>query len=126
MASTGIRRAGRTGEGMIAWVITSLSAALLTFTHCRVVIVDQLAPSLVLSAALIALNGCGRQVGSNGHRPPAVTVAAVEQQEVTKCDEFTGRTEAVKTVEIRLRVSRHIQEVRFQSDNWSRRATCSL
>jgi hypothetical protein len=30
----------------------------------------------------------------------AVTTAAVERQEVTKCDEFTGRTEAVGTVEI--------------------------
>src|SRR5688572_27152342 len=46
---------------------------------------------------------------------PTVTVAAVEQQEIVEWDEFTGRTEAIESVEVRPRVSGHIQEVRFQS-----------
>jgi multidrug efflux system membrane fusion protein len=44
-----------------------------------------------------------------------VTVAPVEQQELVEWDEFTGRTEAVEFVEVRPRVSGHIQEVRFSS-----------
>lgn len=47
--------------------------------------------------------------------PPAVTVAAAVQEPVVEWAEFTGRTEAVETVEVRPRVSGHIQEVRFES-----------
>jgi RND family efflux transporter MFP subunit len=47
--------------------------------------------------------------------PPKVTVAPVVQREVVEWEEFTGRTEAVETVEVRPRVSGHIQEVKFQS-----------
>jgi len=47
--------------------------------------------------------------------PPQVTVAAVEQQELTEWDEFTGRTAPVEYVEVRPRVSGHIQEARIQS-----------
>jgi RND family efflux transporter MFP subunit len=42
-------------------------------------------------------------------------VAAVEQQEIVEWEEFTGRTEAVEKVEVRPRVSGHIQDVRFDS-----------
>jgi RND family efflux transporter MFP subunit len=44
-----------------------------------------------------------------------VTVAPVHTREVVEWDEFTGRTEAMETVEVRPRVSGHIKEVRFQS-----------
>ena len=44
-----------------------------------------------------------------------MTVASVEQTEITEWEEFTGRTEAVEAVEVRPRVFGHIQEVRFQS-----------
>jgi hypothetical protein len=44
-----------------------------------------------------------------------VTVATVTEKKVIEWREFTGRTEAVETVEVRPRVSGHIQEVRFQS-----------
>ena len=47
--------------------------------------------------------------------PPKVTVAPVAQREIVEWEELTGRTEAVETVEVRPRVSGHIQEVRFQS-----------
>src|SRR3954468_23271265 len=57
-----------------------------------------------------------------GHNPPpaqppapSVTVAPVEQRPVVESDEFTGQTEPVETVEVRPRVSGHIEEVRFQS-----------
>jgi membrane fusion protein, multidrug efflux system len=47
--------------------------------------------------------------------PPAVTVAPVEHKELVEWDEFTGHTEAIENVEVRPRVSGHIQEVRFES-----------
>jgi len=67
-------------------------------------------------AALLFLAGCNRSAASALQPPPpVVTVAPVEQREITEWDEFTGRTEAVESVEVRPRVSGHIQEVRFQS-----------
>ena len=44
---------------------------------------------------------------------PAVTVAPVEQREISGWDEFTGRLEAVDAVEIRPRVSGYITRVTF-------------
>ena len=45
--------------------------------------------------------------------PPGVTVAEVEEREINEWDEFTGRIEAVGSVEIRPRVSGYIQRVAF-------------
>jgi membrane fusion protein, multidrug efflux system len=70
---------------------------------------------LVLSAALTLLSGCERSGAQPPPALPEVTVAPVIQQEIVEWDEFTGRTEAVEVVEVRPRVSGHIQEVRFQS-----------
>lgn len=46
---------------------------------------------------------------------PSVTVATVEQRVVTEYRELLGRVEAVESVELRPRVSGHIQEVRLQA-----------
>ena len=62
--------------------------------------------------------GCGKGTGSQqapAMVPPKVTVAPVVQRQVTEWEEFTGRAEAVENVEVRPRVSGHVQEVRFQS-----------
>jgi RND family efflux transporter MFP subunit len=60
--------------------------------------------------------GCSRsEAQPKSPPPPAVTVAPVEQREIVEWREFTGRTEAVESVEVRPRVSGYIQEVRFQS-----------
>jgi multidrug efflux system membrane fusion protein len=45
--------------------------------------------------------------------PPAVTVAAVPEREITEWDEFSGRFQAVNAVEIRPRVSGYIKRVAF-------------
>lgn len=45
---------------------------------------------------------------------PTVTVAAAVARQVTEWDEFTGRLEAVNTVEIRPRVSGYVARVRFR------------
>jgi multidrug efflux system membrane fusion protein len=67
----------------------------------------------ILSALL---SGCGSESAKSVPPPaPVVTVASVEQREITEWEEFTGRTDAVEAVEVRPRVFGHIQEVRFQS-----------
>src|SRR6478609_9501231 len=43
--------------------------------------------------------------------PPKVTVAPVEEQTVTDYRELLGRVDAIETVEIRPRVSGHIEQV---------------
>src|ERR1700678_3120325 len=67
----------------------------------------------VCAAAL--LSGCGKS-GEAGQAPPPpqVSVAEVLQKKVKDWDEFTGRFQAVETVEIRPRVSGYIDKVAFK------------
>ena len=71
--------------------------------------------ALALGAVITLFTGCGRSVAQQQPSPPSVTVAPVERKEMVEWDEFTGRIEAVDSVEVRPRVSGYIQEVRFQS-----------
>jgi RND family efflux transporter MFP subunit len=68
------------------------------------------------TAALIFL-GCSGHANPQAPQmqAPKVTVASVAQRNVVEWQEFTGRTEAIETVEVRPRVSGHIQDVGFQS-----------
>ena len=72
-------------------------------------------PPLALIALTSLSTGCSRSSAQQSPRPPAVTVAPVERKEIVEWDEFTGRIEAVESVEVRPRVSGYIQEVRFRS-----------
>jgi RND family efflux transporter MFP subunit len=45
--------------------------------------------------------------------PPQVTVASVIERDVTEWDEFTGRLQAVDSVDVRPRVSGYVSAVRF-------------
>ena len=67
----------------------------------------------VCAAAL--LSGCGKS-GQAGQAPPPppVSVATVLEKRVKDWDEFTGRFQAVETVEIRPRVSGYIDRVAFK------------
>jgi RND family efflux transporter MFP subunit len=47
--------------------------------------------------------------------PPKVTVAVVEERLVTEYEELIGRVDATETVELRARVSGHLESVRFQA-----------
>jgi RND family efflux transporter MFP subunit len=69
---------------------------------------------ILLAGALAA--GCGRLGGAaqSAPPPPDVTVATVIQKRVKEWDEFTGRFQAVETVEIRPRVSGYIDKVAFK------------
>lgn len=67
------------------------------------------------AAAVIASAACTSDAApETGHPPPPqVSVAEVVVQQVKHWDEFTGRVEAVESVEIRPRVSGYIEEVRY-------------
>ena len=65
----------------------------------------------VLSAALIA--GCSKGE-QQAFPPPQVNVAQVVQKQVQLWDEFSGRIEAVNTVELRPRVSGYLSAVHFR------------
>jgi len=74
-----------------------------------------LGATLLLAGVILTVAGSKR-----GHAPqamplPSVTIAPVENQVLVEWDEFTGRTEAVQSVEVRPRVSGYIQAVRFQA-----------
>ncbi len=72
----------------------------------------------LLPLALL-LAACGKPPAGGppgGQMPPApVTLAPVEQKELVEWEEFTGRVEAVETVELRPRVSGYITQVHFQA-----------
>lgn len=75
-------------------------------------------PHLLLFPALILLTACGqpKDAAPAGAMPPAsVTLAPVAQEELVEWEEFTGRVEAVETVELRPRVSGYITEVHFEA-----------
>jgi RND family efflux transporter MFP subunit len=46
--------------------------------------------------------------------PPPVTVAEPIQKEIVEWDEYTGRTDAVESVEVRPRVSGYIDQISFK------------
>jgi RND family efflux transporter MFP subunit len=75
--------------------------------------------TLVAGIALLMLGaGCDQENANQGQAeqkgaPPAVTVSQPVQREVTEWDEYSGRFDAVETVEMRARVSGHLSQVRF-------------
>ena len=74
-------------------------------------------PAAILSVTLAAtLSGCNSSEAKEGAAPPApeVSVAEVVARDVTQWDEFTGRIEAVESVEIRPRVGGYIEKVLYR------------
>ena len=61
--------------------------------------------------------GCGSQAAGNPRAaggPAAVVVVTPVEKELADFVEFTGRTDAVESVEIRARVSGYLKEIRFK------------
>src|SRR5262245_6361468 len=72
---------------------------------------------LPLSAVLLAavvLVGCDNKPAANEPQLPAVTVSRPLEKKITEWDEYTGRFVAVKTVEVRARVSGFINSIHFK------------
>jgi len=67
------------------------------------------------AGALLLTSGCGSSGGGaqSAPPPPQVSVAQVLERPVKDWDEFTGRMQAVESVEIRPRVSGYIDKVAF-------------
>jgi membrane fusion protein, multidrug efflux system len=74
----------------------------------------KLVVSLGLVLLLIAAGGC-KKAAAPAPGPLPVNVVAVIEKEVNEWDEFTGRLEAVESVEIRPRVSGYITEVHIEA-----------
>ena len=64
-------------------------------------------------AILLALAACTNTVAQQAPPPLQVAVAPVVERDVTEWDEFTGRLQAVDSVEVRPRVSGYVSAVRF-------------
>ncbi|MGH8230446.1 MAG: efflux RND transporter periplasmic adaptor subunit [Steroidobacteraceae bacterium] len=77
--------------------------------------VSTLVPVIVGAGLMLSLEGCGKSAGgSQSAAPPQVSVAQVLERKVKDWDEFTGRFQAVESVEIRPRVSGYIDQVAFK------------
>ena len=74
-------------------------------------------PFLIAAGILsiwLTTSGCKKQ-STPQQAPLPVNVVTVIEKEVNEWDEFTGRLEAVESVEIRPRVSGYITEIHFQA-----------
>jgi len=58
--------------------------------------------------------GCKQSTQAPALPPPPVTVATPVHKEIVEWDEYTGRTEAVESVQIRPRVSGYIDQITFK------------
>jgi membrane fusion protein (multidrug efflux system) len=65
-------------------------------------------------AALGALLGCNQSTAAKAPPPTEVVVATVAQEAVSIVREFTARTEAVPTVEVRARIPGMLEQVLFK------------
>lgn len=83
------------------------------FTNNRALRTTSLGVLLALSVAVIA--GCSGQAAENGMPPPpAVSVAPVLIKQISQWDDFSGRVEAVESVDLRPRVSGYIDRVNYE------------
>ncbi|MGR9086741.1 MAG: efflux RND transporter periplasmic adaptor subunit [Gammaproteobacteria bacterium] len=67
----------------------------------------------------MAMTGCSDQSESEGQKaqqqPPSVKIARPLAQDVTEWDDFTGRIDAVSSVDVRARVSGYLEKVNFKA-----------
>ncbi len=76
---------------------------------------SQRAGAVVVGTAIFMLSGCARKTpAAVPPPPPVVTVAQPVVREVTDYDEFPGRVEALKSVDIRARVGGYLDRIFFQ------------
>jgi RND family efflux transporter MFP subunit len=68
---------------------------------------------LLSMLGLLAIGGCG-QAPAPQAAPPDVTVAKVISRRIKDWDEYTGRFQAIDTVEVRPRASGYVEQVLFR------------
>ena len=98
-------------EGVLASARLQRMDPSITRTAFRFSRAARLAAPLALTVILAACTKTAAQQGSAP--PPEVAVAPVIERDVTEWDEFTGRLQAVDSVEVRPRVSGFVAAVRF-------------
>src|SRR5271169_4582843 len=76
--------------------------------------INNLAALVAAASSALVMAGCGKSAAPQAPPPPQVSVAQVLEKRVKDWDEFTGRFQAVETVEIRPRVSGYIDRVAFK------------
>lgn len=80
----------------------------------RVMHTDRTPHSFLIFALLTLVSGCANTAAQPGPPPPPrVSVAAAIDREITEWDDFTGRLEAVDSVEVRPRVSGYVAAIGF-------------
>jgi multidrug efflux pump subunit AcrA (membrane-fusion protein) len=67
----------------------------------------------VLPGLIFLLTSCNRQEATTAP-PPRVTASRPLVRELIEWDEYTGRLEAVESVEVRARVSGYLQSINFK------------
>jgi RND family efflux transporter MFP subunit len=67
----------------------------------------------MLAAWLIAGAGCGRETKLSAPPPPEVSISQPVEERVQETLEFTGRTSAIDSVEVRARVTGYLTKVAF-------------
>ena len=75
----------------------------------------QVATSCCLATIFLGFAGCKKAPPPGQQGPLPVNVITAVEKEVTEWDEFTGRIEAVESVEIRARVTGYITEIHFKA-----------
>jgi RND family efflux transporter MFP subunit len=94
-----------------------------TVTHRKTSASSPLAlagPVLISLFAVALASGCAPQAAP-APQAPQVSVAQVLQRDVSDWDEFTGRTEAIESVDVRPRVSGYIERVAFEEGSTVRK-----
>lgn len=74
--------------------------------------------AILIAALVLATSHHGQAAPSSGaaaQASPKVTVAPVEEESISEYDEITGHVDATETVELRARVSGHLDSVNFQA-----------
>jgi RND family efflux transporter MFP subunit len=69
----------------------------------------------ILALSGLALAGCHQDAPPPAPPPPPVTIAKPVKKEIVEWDEYTGRTDAVESVDIRPRVSGYVDNITFKS-----------